>query len=203
MKKIKIVAMGSTKGTDLQAVIDAIESGDLKAEIVGVFSNKKDSYILERARKHNLPAEFLDPSGIEKEDYDAGLIEKIDKAGADYILLIGYNKILTKKFVDHFWGKAMNIHPSLLPSFKGWDRNVHEEVIESGCSVSGCTLHLLTTEMDSGPIVGQKCVCVSQRETAESLKEKVQLAEQELIVEILKILEEKKLIVDGNRVLFE
>jgi len=203
MKKLKIAVMGSTKGTDLQAVIEAIESGDLNAGLVGVFSNKEDAFILERARSHNLPAEFLNPDGLEKEEYDAKLIEKIDKSEADYILLIGYNKILTKKFVDRFWGKAMNIHPSLLPSFKGWDRNVHKEVIEFGCRVSGCTLHLLTTEMDSGPIVGQKCVRVDPGETQDSLKEKVQNAEQELIVETLKKLEDSTIRIDGNRVLFE
>ena len=176
-KKINLAILGSTRGTDMQAVIDAIEKKQLNAEIKLVLSNKSDAFILERAKKHGLNAVFLDPKGKTREDYDKEIIQLIEKNKIDLILLIGYMKILSKAFVDKYKNICLNIHPSLLPAFAGgMDKNVHEEVLKAGVKETGCTLHFITEEADKGQIFLQKKVSIASNETVDSLKEKVQKA---------------------------
>ena len=156
-QKINLAVLGSTRGTDMQAVIDAIEKKQLNAEIKLVISNKQDAFILERAKNHNLNAVFLGPKGKSREEYDTELIQLIEKYKIDLILLIGYMKILSKEFVDKYKNKCLNIHPSLLPAFAGgMDRNVHEEVLKAGVKETGCTLHFITEEAYEGSILLQK-----------------------------------------------
>ncbi|PIU21421.1 MAG: phosphoribosylglycinamide formyltransferase [Candidatus Diapherotrites archaeon CG08_land_8_20_14_0_20_34_12] len=199
-KKVNLAVLGSTRGTDLQAVIDAIEKKQLNAEIKIVISNKADAFILERARNHKLNAVFLDPKGKSREDYDKELIRMIEKNKVDLILLIGYMKILSKNFVDKYKNKCLNTHPSLLPAFAGgMDKNVHEEVLKSRVKETGCTLHFITEEADKGPILLQKKVPVSENETVDSLKEKVQKAEQEIILEGIRLFGENKIKIENNK----
>jgi len=187
MNKIRIAVLASTKATDMQAIIDEINSGKLSAEIVCLVSNKKDAYALERAKKYNIPAIFLDPKGKNNEEYDEELLKILDNYKPDLILLIGYNKYLTRKVIENFRYKIMNIHPSLLPAFPGWDKNVHKAVIDYGCKVTGCTLHFVDERIDAGPIILQKCVPVYDDDTVETLKERVQKAEQEIILEGIRL----------------
>lgn len=199
-KTLKLAVLGSTRGTDMQAVIDAIEKKQLNAEIKLVVSNKADAYILERARKHKLNAIFLDPKGKSREEYDRELIKLIEKNKIDLILLIGYMKILSKEFVQKYSHMCMNIHPSLLPAFAGgMDRSVHEEVLKAGVKETGCTLHFITEEADKGPIILQKKVPIADNETVDSLKEKVQKAEQEIILKGIKLFGEGKIKIDGEK----
>ncbi|MDD5162758.1 MAG: phosphoribosylglycinamide formyltransferase [Candidatus ainarchaeum sp.] len=198
---LKIGVLASTKGSDLQAVIDAIAAKKLSAQIACVVSNKADAFALERAKKHGIEAIFLNPKNFKsKEEFDLQLVKELEKRKVELVLLIGYNKILTKIFVDAFRNRAMNIHPSLLPSFKGWDKDVHKEVLDSGVKVTGCTLHFLSEEADSGPIVMQKAVAVAENETVDSLKAKVQKAEQEVIIKAIKLFAEGKIKVEENKV---
>ncbi|MCD6434601.1 MAG: phosphoribosylglycinamide formyltransferase [Candidatus Diapherotrites archaeon] len=190
---LRLAILGSTRGTDMQAIINAIEHRLIDARIEIVISNVKDAYILERARKHNIKAIFLSPAGKTPQQFDEELIKLIEKHNCGLILLIGYNKILTKKFVERFYGKAINIHPSLLPSFKGWDKNVHREVLNYGCKVSGCTLHFITEKPDEGPIIMQKCVPVKENDTVETLKARVQKAEQEVLIKALELFAKGKI----------
>ena len=193
--------LASTKGTDLQAVIDAIESKELDAKIACVISNKEDSFAFERAKKHGIEAIFLNPENFDsKEAFDEKVVQILQEKNVQLVLLIGYNKFLGKPFLKAFKNKAMNIHPSLLPAFKGWDRNVHRDVLDTGCKVSGCTLFFVTKDADAGPIVAQKAVEVVEGETVESLKKKVQKAEQEVIVKAIKLFGAGKLSVEGNTV---
>jgi len=187
MNKIRIAVLASTKATDMQAIIDEINSGKLSAEIVCLVSNKKDAYALERAKKYNIPAIFLDPKGKNNEEYDEELLKILDNYKPDLILLIGYNKYLTRKVIENFRYKIMNIHPSLLPAFPGWDKNVHKAVIDYRCKVTGCTLHFVDERIDAGPIILQKCVPVYDDDTVETLKERVQKAEQEIILEGIRL----------------
>jgi len=187
MNKIRIAVLASTKATDMQAIIDEINSGKLSAEIVCLVSNKKDAYALERAKKYNIPAIFLDPKGKNNEEYDEELLKILDNYKPDLILLIGYNKYLTRKVIENFRYKIMNIHPSLLPAFPGWDKNVHKAVLDYGCKVTGCTLHFVDENIDAGPIILQKCVPVYDDDTVETLKERVQKAEQEIILEGIRL----------------
>ncbi|MFH1588473.1 MAG: phosphoribosylglycinamide formyltransferase [Candidatus Diapherotrites archaeon] len=202
---LKIAVLGSTKGSDLQGVINAIESGILNAEISLVLSNKKNAFILERAKKHNLKAIYVNPKEFaSKEKFDEKLIELLEKEKVELILLIGWMRILSAKFCNQFKNRIINIHPSLLPEFAGgMDLNVHEEVLKAGKKVTGCTLHFVTAEVDEGPIIMQKKVQVLDEDTAETLKEKVQKAEQEIIIKAVELFEEGKIKVAGNKVIID
>jgi phosphoribosylglycinamide formyltransferase-1 len=196
-----IAILASTKGTDMQAIINAIESGRLDAEIKFVLSNKPDNYALERARKHNIEAIFLDPKGKTKEEYDQLVSKLIEKHDVKLILLIGYMKLMSGWFVDKYRNKVMNIHPSLLPMFAGgMDLNVHEEVIKRGCKVTGCSLIFIDEGADTGPIILQKTVPVRFNDTPATLKNKVQKTEQDILLKGIKWYFDGKLKVHGNRV---
>lgn len=199
-EKLRLGVLGSTRGTDLQAVIEAIESNELNAEIKIVISNKEDAGILERAKKHGIQALFLDPKEKSREEFDIELMGKLEEEGVELVLLIGYMKILSDAFVEKYWNKTMNIHPSLLPAFGGgMDKDVHQAVLDEGCKETGCTLHFITEVADTGPIILQKKVPVAENETVDSLKEKVQKAEQEIIVKGIKLFSEGKIKIEGGK----
>jgi len=199
-KKLRIAVLASTRGTDMQAIINEIEAGRLNAEIVCVISNKKDAYALERAKKHGIEAIFLDPKNKSPEEYDLEILKELEKRNVDLILLIGYNRYVTKVLLDKYKYRIMNIHPSLLPAFPGWDKEVHKAVLEYGCKITGCTLHFVDENLDAGPIILQKAVEVDDNDTVETLKEKVQKADQEIIIKGIKLFMEGKLKVEGRKV---
>ena len=198
---MNIGVLASTKGTDLQAVIDAIEAKQLNVKISVVISNKEDTYILERAKKHNIEAVFIDSKGKEREEFDREVNSTLERYNVDLILLIGYMRILSPWFVNKWKNKIMNIHPSLLPAFAGgMDKEVHAKVLKSGVKETGCTLHFVAEAVDAGPIIMQKKVEIDKNETVDSLKEKVQKAEQEVIVKALKLYEAGKVKIEGGKV---
>ena len=183
----KLAILGSTKGTSLQPIIDAIKSDKLDASIELVISNKKDAYILERAKKHHLNPIFIDPNGKSREEFDREVMKLLDEKEIDLVLLIGYMRFISAEFVGKWRNKVINVHPSLLPKFAGgMDLNVHEEVIKAGESESGCTIHFVDEGADTGEIILQKKCPVVPGETPESLKEKVQKLEGEGFVEVIK-----------------
>ena len=197
---LKIGVLGSTSGSDMQAIIDAIEAKKLDAEIVVVLSNKK-SHIIERAKKHWLEGIHIAPNKMGKEEYDRLIDAELEKRGVELLLLIGYMKIMSDWFVQKWYGKAMNIHHSLLPAFGGgMDKDVHQAVLDTGCKVTGCTLHFVTEIVDSGPIIAQKCVPVAEDETVDTLKAKVQKAEQEVIIQAIEQFRNGKIQLEGDKV---
>ena len=187
-EKTKLAILGSTRGTDMQAIIDAIESGELDASIEVVVSNKSDAYILERAKKHNIETIVIEKNeGEAREEYDQRLVNSLTHKPINLILLIGWMRILTSVFINKYEGKIWNVHPSLLPKFAGgMDINVHEEVLKAGETESGCTIHEVTEEVDAGKILLQKKCKIEPDETAETLKAKVQKLEGEAFVEVIK-----------------
>lgn len=197
---IKIAILGSTRGTDLQDVIDGVESKKLKdVEISFVLSNKEDAYILKRAKKHKLKAIFLDPKGKERGEYDKEIDMLLQEHKVELVLLIGYMKLMSSWFVNKWLNKVMNIHPSLLPMFAGgMDKGVHATVLEYGCKVTGCSLIFIDEGADTGPVILQKAVDIDEGETVESLKEKVQKAEQEIIIKGIELFRDEKLKVEGR-----
>ena len=197
---LKIAVLGSTKGTDLQGVLDAIDSSKLTdVEISFVLSNKQDAYILKRAKKHNLKTIFLDPKGKDREEYDKEVDKLLEEHNIELVLLIGYMKIMSAWFVQKWLNKVMNIHPSLLPKYAGgMDLNVHEEVLKNKDKVSGPTLIFIDEGADTGPIILQKEVKIEENETADTLKEKVQKAEQEIIIKGIELFRDGKLKVEEN-----
>jgi phosphoribosylglycinamide formyltransferase-1 len=184
---LRVGVLGSTRGTALQGVLDAIASGELDVEIAVVISDKGQAQILERAAKYGVPALHVDTAGIKRAEYDEKVSNALRDAGVELVLMIGYMRIVSAAFVDAWRGRLLNVHPSLLPAFGGMmNMSVHEAVIASGVKETGCTIHQVTEEVDAGPIVLQKRCAVLPGDTAETLKERVQALEQTAFVEVLK-----------------
>jgi phosphoribosylglycinamide formyltransferase-1 len=183
---LKVGVLGSTRGTALQGVLDAIASGTLNVEIVLVVSDQQTAPILERAARHGVRALFLDPAGLKREAYDQQVSEALRESEAELVLLIGYMRILSDHFVEAWRGRLLNVHPSLLPAFGGlMNLKVHEAVLAAGVSETGCTIHQVTEDVDGGPIVLQMHCPVLPGDTAEILKSRIQALEQAAFVEVL------------------
>ena len=186
---IKLGVIGSTNGTDLQAVLDAVGSGELNAEVSAVLSNQKNAYILERAENHNIPAVFVSHKGKSREEFDAEMTGVLKEYGVDLVLLVGFMRILSAGFCREWQNKLLNVHPSLLPKYAGgMDTNVHKEVLKNGDTQTGCTIHFVTDEVDGGPILVQKKCNVESDDTAETLKIKVQQLEGEAFIEVINLI---------------
>ncbi|MFH1849182.1 MAG: phosphoribosylglycinamide formyltransferase [archaeon] len=195
---LKIAILASTNGTDMQAIIDEAEAGKLDADLAIVIANKECGAI-ERAKKHKIKTLIIDPKGKEREEYDTEVAAELDEEEVELILLIGYMRYVSEWFVDKYRNRIMNIHPSLLPAFAGgMDKNVHQEVLDHGCKVTGCTLHFVDEGADTGPIIAQAAVPIDEDETIDSLKDKVQKEEQRLLIQGIKWFIEDKLIVEGK-----
>ncbi|MGD0293326.1 MAG: phosphoribosylglycinamide formyltransferase [Terracidiphilus sp.] len=183
---LKVGVLGSTRGTALQGVLDAVAAGTLDAEIVLVASDKPAAPILERAARHGIRVLFIDPAGFTRMAYDQQVSEALREAGAELVLLVGYMRIVSEQFVNTWRGRLLNVHPSLLPAFGGlMNMKVHEAVLAAGVSETGCTIHQVTDKVDGGPIVLQKRCPVLPGDTAEMLKGRVQALEQAAFVEVL------------------
>ena len=203
MRMIKIVVLASGRGTNLQAIIDACEQGEIDGRIIAVISDRQDAYALERARKHGIKDIFLNPKGLKREEYNKKLLALLDSLSPDLIVLAGYMRILSPFIVEKYLGKIMNIHPALLPSFGGkgyYGERVHRAVLEYGCKVSGCTVHFVDEKVDHGPIIVQRCVPVLENDTPETLAERVLIEEHKALVEAVKLFAEGRLRIEGRRV---
>jgi len=187
---IKLGVIGSTNGTDLQVILDAIGSGKLNAEVSVVLSNQKNAYILERAENHNVPVVFTSHKGKSRKEFDAELTAVLQEHGVTLVLLIGFMRILSAEFCRRWQDRLLNVHPSLLPKYAGGlDTNVHEEVLKNGDPETGCTVHFVTDEVDGGPILIQKECNVEAHDTVETLKTKVQKLEGEAFIEAIQLIQ--------------
>jgi formyltetrahydrofolate-dependent phosphoribosylglycinamide formyltransferase len=185
---IKLGVLGSTRGTDLQAIIDSIYQKELNATIEVVISNSSNAYILERAANNNIPNFFISHLDKTREEFDAEISLILKRHKVDLVLLIGFMRILSSKFCRDWKGRILNVHPSLLPKYAGgMDTNVHKEVIKNRDTETGCTIHYVTEVVDDGPILIQKKCSVDKNDTPESLKEKVQILEGEAFVDAIKL----------------
>lgn len=203
---LRVAVLASGRGSNLQAIIDAIEAGRVDAKIVAVISNKQDAVALERARKHGLPDFFVDPKPFagrpdSREAYDQALLDLLKKYDVELVLLAGYMKIITAVLVNSYANRMMNIHPSLLPSFPGLD--VQRKAIEWGCKLSGCTVHFVTEGVDEGPIILQAAVPILDSDTAESLAARILEQEHKIYPRAVRLFAENRLRVEGRRVLIE
>jgi phosphoribosylglycinamide formyltransferase-1 len=200
--KKRIGALVSGQGTNLQAIIDSIERKEIDAQIAVVISNVKDAYALERAKHHNIPAVVINHKDFpNREAFEKTLIEELDKRKVDLICLAGFLRVLTPFFVSHYQNRIMNIHPALLPAFKGlYGHHVHEAVLKSGAKFSGCSVHFVTEDVDGGPIIVQRIVPVKDDDTADSLAERILVEEHKAFSEAIRLFTENRLKVEGNRV---
>jgi len=203
---LRVAVLASGRGSNLQAIIDAIEAGQVQAKIVAVISNKQDAVALERARKHGLPDLFVDPKPFagrpdSREAYDQALLDLLKKYDVELVLLAGYMKIVTAVLLNSYANRMMNIHPSLLPSFPGLD--VQRKAIEWGCKLAGCTVHFVTEGVDEGPIILQAAVPILDSDTAESLAARILEQEHKIYPRAVRLFAENRLRVEGRRVLIE
>lgn len=199
---IKLAVLGSTKGSTLQYIIDAIEQEELDASIEVVISNKENPYILERARKYGIEAIYLQQLGKTRKEFDIEVMKILERKGIELVLLIGYMRYLSTEFVEKWRYKIMNVHPSLLPKFAGgMDLNVHKAVIDAGEKESGMTIHFVDEGPDTGPIILQKSCTIEPDDTPETLKQKIQLLEGEGFIEAIKFFQDGKIKVEKNKVI--
>ena len=174
--KTRIVVLISGSGTNLQAIIDAVEHDNLPVKICAVISNRDGVAGLERAANHNIPAFVLShKSFTDRESFDERLMEIIDAQGPDLVVLAGFMRILTPSFTEHYFGRMLNIHPSLLPKYQGL--HTHQRALDAGDEEHGVSIHFVTAELDGGPLVLQAKVAVEASDTAETLADKVQKEE--------------------------
>jgi phosphoribosylglycinamide formyltransferase-1 len=196
---VKIAVLVSGRGSNLQAIIDSIERDYIKDAVVNlVISNKADAYALERARKHGINAVFLDPGGYDRPGYDVEILKLLNKYDVDLLLLAGYFRILGSEIIDAYRDRILNIHPSLLPAFKGL--HAQRQAFEYGVSVAGCTVHYVDEGLDSGPIILQSCVPVLPDDTEETLTARILEQEHIIYPEAVRLFVEGKLKVEGRKV---
>lgn len=181
----RLAVLISGTGSNLQAILDAIDAGELPARVSLVLSNKAGAAGLARAERAGVPALAIDHRGFpDRASFDQAMIERIDAHGADTVVLAGFMRILSPGFVRHYQGRLINIHPSLLPKYPGL--NTHARALEAGDDQHGCSLHFVTDELDGGPLIAHARFPVAANDTAETLSEKVQAQEHRLYPQVLR-----------------
>ncbi|WP_137972216.1 MULTISPECIES: phosphoribosylglycinamide formyltransferase [unclassified Pseudomonas] len=179
MGDCNVVVLISGSGSNLQALIDSIANDGNPARIAAVISNRADAYGLERARQAGIATRVLDHKQFDgREAFDTALVEAIDGFDPQLVVLAGFMRILTGNFVRHYEGRLLNIHPSLLPKYKGL--HTHQRALEAGDSEHGCSVHFVTEELDGGPLVVQAVVPVESGDTPESLAQRVHSQEHHI-----------------------
>jgi len=193
MQTLKIVVLISGSGSNLQAIINAIKENRLDAEISVVICNNADAYGLKRAHSESIPTEIIDHRLFEsRELFDQQLIKVIDHYKAELIVMAGFMRILSDGFIKHYKNRMINIHPSLLPKYKGL--NTHERVLESGDEEHGLTIHYVTTELDSGPILKQVKIKINKGDTKEVLAARILQLEHIAYPEVIQCIAKQKTI---------
>jgi phosphoribosylglycinamide formyltransferase-1 len=174
-----VVVLISGSGSNLQALLDNIQAGDNPARVCAVVSNRADAYGLERAKAVGIATRVLDHKAFDgREAFDAALIESIDAFEPQLVVLAGFMRILTPGFVRHYAGRLLNIHPSLLPKYKGL--HTHQRALEAGDSEHGCSVHFVTEELDGGPLVVQAVIRVQSHDSPTSLAQRVHEQEHQI-----------------------
>jgi phosphoribosylglycinamide formyltransferase-1 len=196
----RVVILISGRGSNMAALIDAAKSPDFPAEIVGVISNRADAKGLAIAAAKGVDTSVIPSKGVSREEHDAAIDRALEAARADIVCLAGYLKLLTDGFVARWQGRMINIHPALLPLFKGL--NTHERAIEAGVRIHGCTVHFVTPEMDDGPIIAQAAVPLLISDDAEMLGARVLASEHRLYPLALAMLAEGKVRMENGRAVF-
>jgi phosphoribosylglycinamide formyltransferase-1 len=200
MHKIKIGVLVSGRGSNLQAIIDNIEKGLLPAEVVAVISDQPDAYSLERARKHHIPAIHISAKGYKgkRDEYDALLVKELQINKVELVCLAGFMRIISPTLIKAFPGRILNIHPALLPAFPGL--HVQKAALDHGVKFSGCTVHFVDKDMDTGPIIIQAVVPVLDNDTEDSLSERILRQEHKIYSRAILLYAEDRLKIEGRRV---
>jgi len=197
-KKLRVGVLASGGGTDLQSIIDASEKGMIDAQVVAVISDSKDSFALKRAEKHKIKAFFIDPKGKDSQDHDKETDKILEENKVDLVIGAGYMKILSSCFVKKWYGKLINIHPALLPSFKG--TNGQGDALDYGVKIAGCTIHFMDEQMDHGPIILQAAVKVMPGDDRDKLAHRILDVEHQILPRAVQLFAQGRLSIDGRKV---
>ena len=197
MKRIAVVASG--RGSNFQAVIDAIRNGKVPAECVALITDNPKAYALERANKAVIPCRIIDYATFpSREVYERALLTAMQDVNADLFVLAGYMRILGASIVKAFPGKMINIHPALLPSFTGL--HAQRQAFLHGVKVAGCTVHFVDESLDGGPIILQECVPVLETDDEDALAERILMREHQCLPEAIRLFCEERLVIEGRKV---
>ncbi len=199
--------LASGRGSNLAALLSAIEKGELHASIVAVISNKAEAGALDIARTHGIPAFHLSTDPLPSpEEFDQALLQTLQEHRVEVIALAGYLKKLSSNIIRAYKHRIVNIHPALLPAFGGkgmYGHKVHQAVLDYGCKVSGVTVHLVDEEYDTGPPILQRCVPVNEDDTAETLAARVLGQEHQIYAEALQLFAEERIEIQGRKVIIK
>ncbi len=198
MKK-RIAVLASGRGSNFQAVIEAIRQGKIPATCIALITDNPKAFAIERAKDAEIPVTIIDYQCYPaREVYECALLTAMQKVDADLFVLAGYMRILGNSIVHEFSGKIMNIHPALLPGFTGL--HAQRQALEYGVKVSGCTVHFVDESLDCGPIILQHCVAVHEGDTEDILAERILKHEHECLPEAIRLFCEEKLVTNGRTV---
>lgn len=199
MPALRLAVLASGAGTNLQALIDAIASGELDTDIVGVFSDKPKSLALQRARDAGLPAAAFSPKSFaSRAAFDAAFFAAVDEAQADLIVCAGYMRLISAAEVEARRGRMINLHPSLLPAFKGL--HTHQQALDAGVAEHGASVHVVTADLDGGPVIAQARVPVRPGDDADILAARVREVEHPLLVDVVRLIGEGRLSLRDGRI---
>ena len=198
---VRIGVLASGRGSNLQAIIDAIKTGRLSGEVVVVISDVPDAMALERARREGIDAIYIEPGSKRarlSEEAESRIIGELENRSVDLVALAGFMRILSPRFVRHFKWRIMNIHPSLLPAFPGL--KAQKQALEYGVKVAGCTVHFVDEGVDTGPIIIQAAVPVYEDDDEEALSKRILAEEHRIYSEAIQLFAEHRLKIEGRRV---
>ena len=198
-EKKRIAVLASGRGSNFQAVIDAIQDGKIPATCAALITDNPMAFAIERAKKAEIPVNVIDFASFpSRDDYEKALLLAMQKTNADLFVLAGYMRIVGADIVRSFPGKIMNIHPALLPAFPGL--HAQRQAVHHGVKVSGCTVHFVDESLDGGPIILQRCVNVLENDDEDSLADRILLHEHECYPEAIKLFCEGRLEIVGRKV---
>ncbi len=199
---LNIIILVSGNGSNLQAIMDAIETGHLPTHILSVISNRADAYALQRAYRAGIPIEVLpDVEFPTRKAFDDALKARLTAMNPDLIVLAGFMRILGDDLVQAFQGKMINIHPALLPKYRGL--NTHAKALAAGDSEHGCSIHFVTEELDGGPVIAQITVPITPDDTEASLQKKVQIVEHQYYPKIIQWFVDDRLVMKNNQAILD
>jgi len=201
--RIAILVSGHGRGSNMAAIIDACQRGEIDGWVVLVIGTRREAPALQRASEKGVPTRVISPRNLSEEEYAQRLLHALGEAKADLVCLAGYMRLLPTPVVQAYAGRVMNIHPALLPLFGGkgmYGEHVHRAVLDSGMKVSGCTVHFVDEHYDTGPIIVQRCVPVEEEDTWETLAARVLVQEHQAYVQAVKLFAQGRLRIEGRRV---
>jgi len=196
LKRLGILLSG--RGSNFEAIANNVASGRLNAEIAAVISNRPEARGLEIARERGLPTVLIASKGVAREEYDRRVVAELQKRGVELVCLAGFMRLLSAEFCRAFPLRVLNIHPSLLPAFPGLE--AQKQAFEHGVKISGCTVHFVDELLDAGPIIRQAAVPVLDRDTVESLAERILIEEHRIYSEAIQIVLSERWRIEGRRV---